>query len=106
MTDTIKPRIGSLNLAVKDIDSDGYALILIGDLPKQIPNMRTASVAARYPVADIAAALGLATREELAAAWDQGRDAAHAELARMYASQCEGDCDCNVPQSNPYKEQR
>lgn len=39
----------------------------------------------------------------LAEAWDEGRDAAHDELGRMYSGQCEGDCDCSDPTPNPYR---
>jgi hypothetical protein len=49
-------------------------------------------------------ALEAAAPHMLAAAWDEGRDVAHEEMARMYASQCEGDdCDCNEPRVNPYR---
>lgn len=67
------------------------------------PNDRAFIAHARDDIAYLLAELDKA-RAGLAEAWDEGRDAAHAELARMYSSQCEDDCDCNEPIRNPYKE--
>ena len=53
------------------------------------------------------AALTAAAPFIAAQAWDEGRDVAHAEMARMYSSQCEGDdCDCNEPITNPYRSEQ
>lgn len=82
----IKPLTGGINLEVRHIGGDGHALINVGPLPKPSVGGYVSEQSARYPVADLLAALdATANADAEAKLLEQYRraDKAEAEAARL-----------------------
>jgi hypothetical protein len=70
----------------------------------EVERLLTANDRLAKIASSVAVTLETGKRDLMAHGWDEGRAAAHDEMARMYGSQCEGlDCDCNEPTPNPYR---